>query len=78
MSKAEPPYFFRYVLTNNGFPLVCTVGVQSLQLKMPLTFLRPTLLGKSTGAFAPLAKKRNFGLYLAWISALTWLYASTD
>ena len=62
MLNGEPPYFFRYWETNSLLPVVGTAGVQSLQLKMPLTFFLPTLLGNSVGELAPLAKNRNFGL----------------
>ena len=73
-----PPYFFRYCETNEALPFVLATGVQSLQLKIPFTFLRPTLLGNSVGELAPLAKNRNFGLYSAWTSAFTCEYASSD
>ena len=43
-------------------PFDGSLGVQSLQLKIPLTFFAPTLLGNSVGEFAPFEKNRNFGL----------------
>ena len=47
---------------NAWLPGAFESGNQSPQLKMPFTFLAPTLLGNSTGELAPLAWNRNFGL----------------
>ena len=71
ISAVVPPYFFRYAPTNSALPLAFEPGNQSPELKMPLTFSRPTFAGNSTGEFAPLATYRNLGAQPSATRSLT-------
>src|SRR5205807_1959911 len=66
-----PPYFLRYALTNALLPGAFESGNQSPVLKMPSTFLRPTLLGNSAGSFGPFDRNKNFGLNFSCTIAFT-------
>ena len=65
------PIIAKVAATNAGLPDDFESGNQSPLEKMPLTLPAPTLLGNSTGEFAPFERNRNFGSNFSWIIALT-------